>query len=219
MEAIIFDMDGVIIDSEPIHYICSNKYLSPYNIELNREIYDTYIGGSCKVMWNDVREKHGLEDSVDTIISKEFELYSEYLRNGKGTLQPIEGVRELLAELQEAGERIALASSSALDNINAVLDVFDLQEYFELKVTGMDFAETKPHPEIFEQTAKRLGVDPSKCIVIEDSSNGVASAKGAGMICIGYQNPNCGYQDLSKADLVVDSITEINLDLLKSLTR
>lgn len=218
MEAIIFDMDGVIIDSEPIHYHCSNKLLAPFNIELNREKYDTYIGGSCKVMWSDIREEHGLEDSVDTIIANEFKIFLDYLKNGKGQVKPIEGIPELLAQLKDEKATIALASSSSMENINTVTSLFGIDHYFKVKVTGQTLKETKPHPEIFFKTAELLDVEPKKCLVIEDSRNGAVAAKAAGMICIGYQNPNCGYQDLSMADHVVNHISHINMDLIKSLT-
>ncbi|WP_105618614.1 HAD family hydrolase [Vallitalea okinawensis] len=217
MEAIIFDMDGVIIDSEPIHYICSNKMLEPYKIELDREKYDTYIGASCKVMWEDVRQAHNLKESVEEIISKEFDIFLSYLQEGKGKIQPIEGIRSLLELLRKEGVTIGLASSSSMRNIDTVLDLFDIQDYFTVKVTGYDLERSKPDPEIFIKTAGLLNVDPKECIVIEDSKNGVTAAKRAGMKCIGYQNPNCGYQDLSHADKIVDSIKNIDIAFLKGM--
>lgn len=217
MEAVIFDMDGVIIDSEPIHYICSNKFLEPYKIELDREKYDTYIGASCKVMWSDVRETHNLNESVEEIISKEFDIFLNYLQEGKGKIHPIEGIRSLLELLKKEGVTIGLASSSSMKNINTVLDLFDIQDYFSIKVTGYDLERSKPDPEIFIKTAGLLNVDPTKCIVIEDSKNGVTAAKRAGMKCIGYHNPNCGYQDLSNADKIVESIKTIDMDVLKGM--
>lgn len=217
MKAVIFDMDGVIIDSEPIHYYCSNKLLEKHDVVIERGQYDSYIGGSCKTMWNDIINEHGLPHTAEQIISEEYEIFLEYLANGKGKIQPIEGIRPLVAKLLEEKMTMALASSSALDNINTVLDLFELQHAFEHKVSGMTLKRTKPDPEIFILTAEKLGLEPKDCIVIEDSSNGVKAAKAAGMKCIGFRNPECGTQELGLADAVVGSITEITPDFMRQL--
>lgn len=217
MKAVIFDMDGVIIDSEPIHYHCSNTLLKDHGVVLEKEKYDSYIGGSCVTMWKDVIELHQLPMTVEEILKTEYGIFLDYLSKGKGKIQPIKGIPGLIDQLKEEGMTMALASSSALDNINTVLDLFELQHAFTHKVSGMTLKRTKPDPEIFLITADKLGVEPKDCVVIEDSSNGVKAAKAAGMKCIGYQNPECGYQDLSLADVIVKSIEDITPDMMRGL--
>lgn len=129
----------------------------------------------------------------------------------------IDGVLFLLEGLKEAGFPIALASSASKENIQAVLKLFYIENFFQVIVSGNQVEKPKPSPDIFIYAASLLKVNPSDCIVIEDSNNGVKAAKTAGMRCIAFKNPNTGVQDLSIADTIVDNFDTQCLEWIKSI--
>lgn len=112
---------------------------------------------------------------------------------------------------------LALASSNNRKIVDSIMDRFDLSKYIKVSISGEDVLKGKPNPEIFLKAAKKLDVKPSNCVVIEDAFAGVQAAKAAGMKCIGYKNLNSGKQDLSDADLIVESFSELSLDCIKKL--
>ena len=132
-------------------------------------------------------------------------------------LEPMAGVVALIRELYQNNVPIAVASSAVRDNIEYVLATFQLTDYFPVQVSGGELEHSKPHPEIFLHTAKLLKKTPANCVVIEDSRNGALAAKAAGMKCIGFQPPGAQFQDLSAADLVIRSFSEINLEKMQQL--
>ena len=124
-------------------------------------------------------------------------------------MEPIDGIRELLAELKALNIPAAIASSSPPVFIKAVLRKFDLLDHFECVVSGEEVERGKPAPDVYLKAAELLGVKPQDCMVLEDARHGVAAAKAAGMKCIGFVNPNSGNQDLSQADYVVHAVSEV----------
>ena len=209
MKAVIFDMDGVIIDSEPINTGLSIKAVAHFGSSITSEEMEKYAGSTMKVIFSSIKEDKKLIAPVEEIIAY---MQASMLRNlAEEDIEPIKGIRELLIALKEKNIPTAIASSSPKNMIEAVVEKFKLQDYFTYLVSGNEVKHSKPDPEIYLVTAKKLGVDPSECVVIEDSKNGVNAAKNAGMTCIGFRNLNSGKQDISRADTIVDSITEINL--------
>lgn len=209
MKAVIFDMDGVLIDSEPLYHHVEMKIFKDLNLVISDEEYFSFTGNSSYYMWNKLKEKYNLSQEVDVLAENLRKSYYTYLISIGDKLQPIEGVIELLEKLKASNIKMAVASSSPMEVIEAVMNLFHLNEYFSVLVTGDMVPESKPSPDIFLLAAKKLGVEPSSCLVIEDSYNGVMAAKAANMSCIGYMNLNSGKQDLSAADLVVNSLKEI----------
>ena len=112
---------------------------------------------------------------------------------------------------------LAMASSNTRKAIDKVMDIFSLSKYIKVSVSGEEVEKGKPNPEIFLKAAKKLGVEPKNCLIIEDTFVGIQAAKAAGMKCIGFKNPNSGDQDLSGADLVVESFKELSVDTIKEL--
>lgn len=214
-KAVIFDMDGVIIDSEPAHYEVNKIIFNNLNITVSDSEYSKFIGVSNPVMWKVLKERHGLQQSVEELVINQTNANLDYIRNSNE--KPIPGVISLLKEIKSYGLSIGLASSSPLEGINLVLDKFDIRNYFSSVISGENLKRGKPYPDIFLDTAKSMEVNPSECIVIEDSKHGVRAAKAAGMKCIGFRNANSGNQDLSIADLIVDSLEELNLSILRNL--
>ena len=141
--------------------------------------------------------------------------YLEVLQSGG--IDPVEGTRELIRALHEAGVPLGLATSSHPPVMNAILDNFEIRKYFTSVISGGELPESKPNPAIYLISAERLGAKPENCCVLEDTTNGILAAKRAGMYCIAFHNPHSGEQDLSLADRVVEKIAEIEVEELLSL--
>ncbi|MFW2488996.1 HAD family hydrolase [Clostridium chromiireducens] len=208
MKAVIFDMDGVIIDSEPIHFDVDLQTISELGGDISKEDLEKYVGTTNEYMYTDIKNKFNISKSLEEIIHYKVELTKKKII--ELDLEPIEGIRELLKELKNKNINTAIASSSPRDFIELVVSKFKLENYIEYIISGEEVKHGKPDPDIYIETAKKLRVSPEECIVIEDSRNGVLAAKAAGMKCIGFQNVNSGNQDLSNADVIVHSITEVN---------
>jgi HAD superfamily hydrolase (TIGR01509 family) len=216
IQTVIFDMDGVIIDSEPVYFTIDKQMFEELNIAISFEEHCTYVGTSSQNMWDAIVKKHGIGDHPGELMRKEYDLYVEHLVNAND-LQPIDGVIELINDLHKNNFKLILASSSRMEIIDIILKKFKLSDLFIAKVSGSELAHSKPHPEIFLRSAQLAGSEPRECIVIEDSKNGVAAAKAAGMKCIGFLNPSSGDQDLKGADMAIRSFKEVNADLVKIL--
>lgn len=213
IKAVIFDMDGVIIDSEPLHYkIFMNYTKTKFGFTISDEEYDTFIGTTNLHMFSKLKEKYKIESDINTLLQEYEEKCVEFLMSEKGE-KPISGVDILVKKLYEENFKLALASSSPKKQIHIVLDMFSLSDYFSQKVSGQEVEKGKPAPDIFLRAAELLGVLPEECLVFEDSRNGVLAAKTAGMKCIAFYNPNSGKQDLSYADKIIKSFDEVNHDI------
>ncbi len=208
---IIFDMDGVIIDSEPIYFRVILKMFREMGIGMTEEELTNFVGRSD--LWETIKQEYDANFDVDEINREEQRRFLDYLNNHFDG-GPIDGVEELLRSLNEKNYKLALASSSRVENINTVLNKLNLERYFPLRISGADLETSKPHPEIFLKAAEMAGAQPEQCLVIEDSKNGVMGAKAAGMLCIGYKNPNSGNQDLSAADRIISSYSEFDWEML-----
>jgi len=209
-------MDGVIIDSEPIHMEIQNSLFSRFGIAISQDEYLSYIGRSSKNMWQELIQKFDLGVSVEEILALDKQEYHLKLRSLSG-LKAISGVDDLIGELHNESLNLLLASSSSMESISLVLDLFQLDRMFPNRISGADLEWSKPHPQIFIEAAKLTGNHPQECVVIEDSRHGVSAAKSAGMFCIGYQNPNSGNQDLRAADLIVDDFTRLTVDMIMDI--
>ena len=214
-KAVIFDMDGVIIDSEPMHYEVFKKYIKELKISVPEEEYNTFIGTTDRQIYTYLKEKYNLKDTVEVLESNYVARYTEYLK-GERDEKPIHGVDILIKDLYSHNVKLAVASSARKENIETVLNMFNLNKFFNVKLSGQEVSKAKPNPDIFLRAASLLEVSPHECIVIEDSNNGVRAAKAAGMKCIGYKNKNSGNQDLSMADQIVNSFDEIDYEKLFS---
>ena len=218
IKSVIFDMDGVIIDSEPIHKEIQTSLFERYKIQLSDHQYQTYIGRSSKNMWQELIQIHQLDTSVEEVLSLDKQWYHQKLRSLKD-LKPIAGVNELILDLEQLDLSLVLASSSSMESIELVLGLFGLLDHFKHKISGAPLPKSKPHPQIFQEAASMIGHSPGNCVVIEDSHHGVAAAKAAGMYCIGYQNLNSGNQDLAQADLVVDDFRKLSTSIIMDIYR
>ncbi|WP_268238240.1 HAD family hydrolase [Paenibacillus aceti] len=211
-QAFLFDMDGVIIDSEPIHFAVDMETMEHFGYVVTKEQFEKYVGMTNPEMWADVKREFGLSHSVDEIIEYQLARKIDIIRHE--AFEPIAGIRSLIAELKQRDFAIGLASSSPRVFIEAVLTRFEMLGIFDCIVSGEEVPRGKPAPDVYLEAAKQLGVDSHSCVVLEDARHGVAAAKAAGMKCIGYMNPNSGEQDLSQADWIIRDMKEISLDEL-----
>lgn len=217
MRAFIFDMDGVIIDSEPLHAKIKRQTLRHYGFSVGDSDIVRYVGRTTKEFFRDAIAAVGRTDiSASEMTDYKHAAYLEALQKN-AEVQPVYGITELLEMLMGMDVKIGLASSASREVIEIVLARFGFRDKFDIVLSGTELPKSKPDPEIYLITAKSLAVEPEDCVVLEDSQSGIAAAKAAGMYCIAYRNPSSGPQDLSAADCVVDRINEINLSELKEI--
>lgn len=213
MKAVIFDMDGVIIDSEPIHEEIERGLLEELGGKFDREFHHSLVGTTDHSMWTTYKKKFHLEPSVEEMVRMKKERFIKKVHRAP----LVRKVCDLISILYDHGYPLALASSNNRKAVDAVIENFNLHKYFKFSISGEEVIHGKPHPEIFLTAAGKMGMDPDGCLVIEDAENGVLAAKAAGMKCIGFRNPNSGNQDLSKADLIIESFDGLNLDRMRAL--
>jgi beta-phosphoglucomutase family hydrolase len=206
---LIFDMDGVLLDSEPLYRDMNQAFFRELGADITEEEYEAFIGIAATKMWQYIKEKCSLSQTVEELKALEKERKHQTLR--QTNLAPMAGILAFLEHLKQTGHTLALASSSLQKNIDLILSKLGIAHYFDLVVSGEQVANGKPAPDIFLKVAAHYNLHPAHCIVIEDSRNGVQAAKAAGMFCIGYYNPNSGNQDLSQADLIIDNFADNRL--------
>ncbi|QKS85294.1 HAD family hydrolase [Pseudomonas bijieensis] len=208
IQGFIFDMDGVLVDSEPVYMKQERDAYSRHGVVLDEAELSRFVGTTQRHMWSTIKTEYGLADSLDCLMTEHHRQLMEVLHSTP--LPPMPGVTELLDALKKAGIPCAVASSSPRELVELILRNAGLRTFFNEVVCGNEVKHSKPAPEIFLMAAKRLGIAPSSCVVIEDSAHGVAAAKAATMFCIGLLNPNSGRQNLSAADLCVHQHSEIS---------
>lgn len=209
-------MDGVIVDTEPVHKYAYYQHFNELGIDVSEQLYASFTGNSTRNVFQKVKDTFNLEHDVEELILRKRHLFNEAF-DTKPDLELIEGVHNLIKNLHENGMQLILASSASKSTINRVFTRFDLYQYFTHTVSGEDFPKSKPDPAIFLHAAS-LSVFPKEhCIVIEDSTNGVKAAKAADIYCIGYHSDNSKHQDLSLADFHIRDFSEINFEKIKGL--
>ena len=210
MKAVIFDLDGVIIDSEPLHFRLETQLFSELGITLTDAEYESFVGTAGREMFTRLKDRFDLPQSVEDMLTEGRRRYMEVLQN-EG-IPVIPGIPELVAALSEAGMHLAVASSAPHEQIDLVMGDSNLEgslgRFFPVRVSGDDVDRSKPHPAIFLKTAELLKIAPEDCWVIEDSENGIKSALSAGMSCIAFENPKTGFQNLSRANRQIREISD-----------
>ncbi len=209
---IIFDMDGVIIDSEPVHQRLEFEMYEELGLNISEDEHKEYVGTSSSDMWKKIKKRHQINLHPEELLLYGRKKYWLALDNNQVPL--VEGALELINFFHDNKYNIHVASSATRPTVDKVLEHFNIGHFFNYRIGGNEVEKSKPEPEIFLKSAEQSSSKPEKCLVIEDSANGVKAAKSAGMCCIGYVNPGTGVQDLSKADLVVNNLGEINMEVI-----
>jgi HAD superfamily hydrolase (TIGR01509 family) len=211
IQTVIFDMDGVIVDTEPVHSYAYFQHFAELNIDVSKDMFTSFMGNSTRNTFQKLKDLFPIEAEVEDLIQRKRTLFNTAF-DTKEDLYLIEGVESLIQDLHQNGMQLILASSAAKVTIDRVFKRFHLHQYFSHIVSGEDFPNSKPHPAIFEYAAS-LSVDSKEnCIVIEDSTNGIRAAKAAGLFCVGYNSENSKLQDLSLADVIVEDLNELSFD-------
>jgi len=209
-------MDGVIVDTEPVHHYAYNQHFKQLNIEVAPAMYASFTGSSTKNIYTIIKNHFGLEESIETLVRAKRDLFNEAF-DTKEDLFLLDGVEDLIQNLYSNGMQLVLASSSANETIERIFNRFNLHHYFTYKVSGEDFPQSKPHPAIFLKAAELAKTPVENCIVIEDSTNGIQAAKSAEIYCIGYDSFHSKMQDYSKADSVIKHFNELNFDIIQTI--
>lgn len=216
IQTVIFDMDGVIVDTEPVHRYAYFKQFEELNIEVTEAMYTSFTGFSTKNTFQTLKEQFQLQHEVEDLIQRKRNIFNDAF-DTKADLELLEGVRNLIEDLYQNGIQLILASSASKVTIDRVFTRFGLYDFFTHIVSGEDFPKSKPHPAIFEHAASLSMAPKENCIVIEDSTNGVKAAKAAGIYCVGYESEHSKDQNLDEADKVITHFKELNADLVKIL--
>lgn len=213
MEALILDMDGVIIDSEPMHFKLEAELLQELGGHISPREQESFVGTTDFYIWTTLKEKFGLEPSVEKIIEMKKERFYQVIDQ----IPLVDGFMAFLTRMSQKDIKIAIASSNNRNAVERVIEVFKLEEYIDFFISGEEVENSKPNPEIFLKCAKKLGVIEGEVLVVEDAKSGTEAARLAGMKCIGLRNPNSGSQDLKAADLIVDSLEDITDEKIEKL--
>ncbi|MBG6110045.1 HAD superfamily hydrolase (TIGR01509 family) [Flavobacterium sp. CG_23.5] len=216
IQTVIFDMDGVIVDTEPVHRYAYFKQFDELNIAVTEEMYTSFTGFSTRNTFQTLKEAFQLNHNVEDLIQRKRNIFNDAF-DSKEDLELLEGVENLIKGLHENGMQLILASSASKVTIERVFRRFKLHQYFTHVVSGEDFPKSKPHPAIFEHAASLSIAPKENCIVIEDSTNGVKAAKAAGIFCVGYNSIHSKDQDLSEADVVINHFNELGLDEVNNI--
>ena len=211
LKAVLFDMDGVIVDTEPLHRKAYFKTFDQLEIAVSEELYTSFTGASTKRVCDTLISEFNLSHTYEDIAAIKRTHFKDYFYNDD-EFDLIQGVRELIQHYHENGVTLILASSATMTTINMVFEKFGLEKYFSGKISGADLKESKPHPEVFLLAAEMAGEPVENCMVIEDSTNGILAAHRAHIFCAAYRSPHSKNQDYTLADTVVSDYTELETD-------
>ena len=216
-KAIIFDMDGVIIDSEIMFLNSVNRYLHSIGIleNISKEFFQSLIGREDYEISRLIKEEYKLNQTVQ-MIYEGMNYYYDLEMNSVGVFSEIKGLSEFLEKVHNDGYHLAIASSSPYKWIYKVIDDLKIREYFKVICSGEEVTKSKPDPEIYNQASKKLNIKAENCYVIEDSYNGILSAKNANMFVYGFKMSEV-IQDTSLANVEVYSFSEIYENLKSPL--
>lgn len=216
IQTVIFDMDGVIVDTEPVHHYAYFKHFEELDIEVSEEMYTSFTGNSTRNIFQKLKVIFNLEANVEDLILRKRALFNEAF-DSKPDLELLEGVGKLIQDLHHNGMQLIVASSASNVTIDRVFKRFGLHPYFSHIVSGEDFPKSKPDPAIFLHAASLGVADKENCIVIEDSTNGIKAANSAGIFCIGYDSFNSKLQDYNLANLKIQHFDELSFEKIRDL--
>jgi HAD superfamily hydrolase (TIGR01509 family) len=206
IQAILFDLDGLMFDSEPHSLASWEAVLADRGVKLDQLTMDSILGRRIDATARTLIDKYHLPDTVQGLADAKTEYQITHL---DGNVPPMPGLIELLAEIERRGLPKAIASSGIRRYVEAVLRVNGLLDRFSVIITGDQVARGKPAPDVFLAAARALNVEPQQCLVLEDAPAGVQAAKAAGMTCFAVPDHSVARLDLSQADKVVASLHDV----------
>ncbi len=208
IQAFIFDMDGVLIDSENLYKVIEKELFQKVGIEIDHEEHVSYQGCSNPVMWSNIKKKHRIHHQIDELVRITEETVIRHF-SSLSDVQPMPGVVDLLNLLKKKEIKLALASSSTIEVIRIILAKTHLDSFFDIIADCTEAGSGKPDPAIFLLAQKKLNVPKENCVIIEDSTNGIKAAIDAGIYCIAFNGPGSEHQNQSAANWRIRSFSEI----------
>jgi len=188
--AVIFDMDGVLVDSEPLHFRTTNEVLARRDARIDEPTYATCIGMTELSFFERLVDMFALDDRASDLAQERVTLWLKAMASDP--LPPTPGALECLISLRADGRRLALASSATRVQVDLVTGLLGLRRVLETTVSAEDAPAGKPAPDLFLEAARRLQLEPSACLVVEDAVLGVEAASAAGMACVALPPPGDG---------------------------
>jgi len=213
LEAVLFDMDGVIIDSEPLWSDAEKQLLARRNLPYSPSLKTAMMGRDARGAVGYLIEHYSLADSLGELIEERNQLIAELF---KEHLKAIPGALDLVRSVIAAGILTGLVSSSPKPLVELALEKLVTAGLFDLTLSGDQVVRGKPAPDIYITAAEKLGVKPEYCLVLEDAPHGVAAAKDAGMCCLAIST-SVSVVELAMADKVVSGFEEVDVQVLQSL--
>ena len=204
---VIFDMDGVLVDSEPLYFQVEKAVMENLGIKLTQKEQENFVGISPKVMWNEILQRYQIDISLDDVLH----IYYSNLKLAleKSTLAPMQNVELFIKKLLKYQIDFCLATSSSSTVSQEILEQIGLKSYFKTIITSDDVINSKPAPDLFLKTLQKFRIKPAEAVLIEDSYNGVLASVLAGVDCIGYCNDYKNNQDLSQANYLVHNFKDL----------
>lgn len=207
IKAVIFDMDGLMIDSEPLHFKAWEKVLEIYGIHVRKDEFNQrYVGIPDKEGTEDMVTRYNMSISAKELSQTKRKLYTRLLQT---QLIPQPGLIDLLINLHKSGYKTAISSGSSLEEIRMVIKGLDISHLIDTYVSAEEVSRGKPAPDSYLEAAKRLEVKPEECLVLEDANPGVKAGKAAGMLVFVIPSNETKGQDFSLADKVLGSLSEV----------
>ncbi|MBI2431003.1 MAG: HAD family phosphatase [Candidatus Levybacteria bacterium] len=214
IKAVIFDMDGTIVDTTKTHdYPTWKQVIEEHGGSLSFDTFRSILGKKADELLHDLAP-HLTPKQIQQTAQKKDMLFSKSLKE-KG-LKITSGFGELLKRLKDTGYKVALATGARKSKVEIILKHVPLHKYFPVIITADDVERGKPHPELFLKAAKKLDVKPQECLVIEDANNGIQAAKNADMKCIAITTTH-KRGELKNADRIIDSFDELDIAYVKKL--
>jgi beta-phosphoglucomutase len=208
LKAVIFDMDGVLVNTEPHHIIIEKQLFAQLGLIISEEEHSSYMGKSSVQMWREIVRDHNLSYNAAELAQMNTDKIIEYF-SGLCEIELMPGVVDLLETLYHKNIPMAVASSAEANTIELIMTRTNLNKYFIHKVSCGLVGKSKPEPDIYLYTAVLLCVKPEECLVIEDSANGIRAAKSANMFCVAYKGVNSLVQNTKIADESIEDFAQL----------
>ncbi len=211
--AVIFDLDGVIWDGEPLYHEAFNVVLAPYGHTVTESDYSQIIGLSVEAAWDWVLKRFSLTESPAVFYRSYDDAVLELMKQPR---EPLPGVSDLLRQLKARGIPIGLASASLRQWVDTTLGGLGLNGAFAATVTASEVEHSKPAPDLYLTAAKQLGVPPTACLAFEDTPSGIASAQRAGMFAVQVRASSTALPPFPEADMVIEDYSQFDMSLLEA---
>lgn len=216
IKGVIFDMDGLMIDSEPLNSSSISKVIRMYGktpiVKENGLIHTVGLKGYDQ--WVEIKKTHSITEGIDNLRRQRRAIYMEILK--KENIQTMSGLRRLVAMLKSKSIKLAVASNTSRKHLVFILKKIRMFSYFHTVLSADEVKRAKPYPDIYEAVARKLSLKTSECIVLEDSEVGVLSAKRAGAFVIAIPSVFTKHQDFSESDIILSSLKSVNFKIINS---